>query len=359
MSKEKPKKPYVGFPLYAHNNGQWAAKIAGRTRFFGVWSDWKAALKRWEETRHLTTPEAFDLEDLCDLFIAHKKAEAKAGHIRSDTYKEYHRVCARALDILGRSLPIESLRAGHFQALREQLAEDIDNPVSLKNTIVKLRVLFAWAYDADHCETPLRYRQALKTPPIRLIRQARHERGKNLFTRDEITKLAAKATGWLKPAIYLGINCGLGNRDICELAWSDIQGEWVSLIRKKTAVTRKAWLWPETIAALNEWRSQSTSQWICCGSKGQQLGQGKSSATPVSKALSDIADDAGVKLDGRGFYTLRHTYRTIADGSKDTSAVRYTMGHADGSIDAAYVEGIDDERLKTVAELVRGWLVGE
>ncbi len=41
---KKPAKPYPGFPLTAHPNGQWCKKIRGRVHFFGVWADPMAAL---------------------------------------------------------------------------------------------------------------------------------------------------------------------------------------------------------------------------------------------------------------------------------------------------------------------------
>jgi hypothetical protein len=45
---------------------------------------------------------------------------------------------------------------------------------------------------------------------------------------------------------------------------------------------------------------------------------------------------------------LRHVFRTIADGARDIPVVRPIMGHADA--------GIDDARLRAVADRVGDWL---
>ncbi len=44
----KPQKPNADFPLFAHNNGQWAKKIKGSLHYFGPWSDPTAAAARFQ-----------------------------------------------------------------------------------------------------------------------------------------------------------------------------------------------------------------------------------------------------------------------------------------------------------------------
>jgi integrase len=59
---------------------------------------------------------------------------------------------------------------------------------------------------------------------------------------------------------------------------------------------------------------------------------------------------------GVGFYTLRHTFRTVADEAKDQPAADFIMGHEVPHMSSVYRETISDERLRAVAGHVRAWL---
>ena len=64
-------------------------------------------------------------------------------------------------------------------------------------------------------------------------------------------------------------------------------------------------------------------------------------------------------INGRnrlGFYTLRHTFATIAGESKDQVAVDAVMGHSGNSIGGVYRQRISDERLRAVVDVVHRWL---
>ena len=55
---------------------------------------------------------------------------------------------------------------------------------------------------------------------------------------------------------------------------------------------------------------------------------------------------------------LRHTFATVANGSRDQVAVDYVMGHTPAANDmsAVYREALDDERLPAVTAHVHNWL---
>ena len=76
----------------------------------------------------------------------------------------------------------------------------------------------------------------------------------------------------------------------------------------------------------------------------------------ITKEFGKVLNELELHRRELGFYTLRHVFRTVADGCRDFPAVQHIMGHADNSIDGVYQETIDDDRLRAVADHVRDWL---
>ena len=82
---------------------------------------------------------------------------------------------------------------------------------------------------------------------------------------------------------------------------------------------------------------------------------------PVGKEFTKLLSTLKLKRPGLSFYALRHTFATVAGGSRDQVAVDYIMGHTPAADDmaAVYREAIDDERLLAVVEHVRRWLFSD
>lgn len=355
---KKPQKPHSEYPLTPHNSGKWCKKINGRLYYFGKWDDPVGALREYENA--IADPQflivhAVTLMDLCNAFMTYKKHQASAGEIRESTWGEYDRVCKHLMAILGKSIELASLKPQQFEYLRKELAKLYPNPVTLRNILVKTRQLLKYAHGGGHTEYPLPFDFALKLPAARVIRKQKLGTDKILYSQKDITALIQHATGFMKPAIHLGINAGLGNRDVCELRWSDLDGEYLDHVRQKAATRRRAWLWPETRESLSRWKSVSPdSEYVCCGERGQKLAAGDN--TPIAHLFEPIRQAAGVQ---GGFYDLRHTYRTEVDGVRDDAAVMLTMGHADQTINSAYRHKIELERLRKVGEYIRNWFIGK
>jgi len=177
--------------------------------------------------------------------------------------------------------------------------------------------------------------------------------------------------------ILLGVNCGFGNNDCGMLPCSalDLDGGWINFPRPKTGIDRRCPLWPESVAALRDVleqrpapKEEAAEGRVFVTNRGRTwsrqaelvMRDGRPTAdrnNPVSKQTRKLLDTLG--LNGhRNFYCLRHTFETIGGASRDQIAVDAIMGHSDGSMAEAYREHIDDDRLRAVADHVRGWLFG-
>jgi hypothetical protein len=80
----------------------------------------------------------------------------------------------------------------------------------------------------------------------------------------------------------------------------------------------------------------------------------------IAKEMTKLLKELNIKRPGLNFYGLRHGFQTVAEErAGDPAAIRCVMGHADesGDMSAHYREGIADDRLRKVAEAVRGWLI--
>jgi hypothetical protein len=79
----------------------------------------------------------------------------------------------------------------------------------------------------------------------------------------------------------------------------------------------------------------------------------------IASEFRKLLKKAGIERRGE-FYNLRHTWRTIADASKDQVALDCVMGHLRDSMAEEYrrfTETPDaDDRLKAVVNVVRNWL---
>jgi integrase len=84
---------------------------------------------------------------------------------------------------------------------------------------------------------------------------------------------------------------------------------------------------------------------------------GATTDNALTKEFKKLCAEVGIKRRG-SFYTLRHVFQTIAEGSRDLVAVQTIMGHAPATNDmnAVYRERVEDERLQVVVNHVHAWL---
>lgn len=327
----KPNKPYADFPLTANGNGQWSKKIQGQVFYFGVWADPQAALENYKKKADylhfgLTPPEdCKTLGDVLDQFLEDKKSLAKS------TYKSYVAVCD-FIAAMGRHRAIDRITPLDLKKLSRELAEDV-TPITHKGRLTVARMVFFFANEILDCN--VKYRHALKSPPMRAIRQHREKVGEKLYEAAEIRKLIRNACPQLKSILYLGINCAFGPKDCINFPGAD--GGWHNYGRPKTGVKRRCPLWKETQKAL------MNVTW---------------DRYRIAKEFKGLCEKCNVRC--LGVYSLRRTFETVAKNAEvNQSVIDKIMGHERPDMSEVYNQKTFDKQLLRCTDFVRSWLQGK
>lgn len=370
------------FPLRLHASGQFCKNVRGRTYYFGA--DAKAALARWvTEGPSLLAGRArpgqadrLTCRDLVNRFLTAKLEAMNAGELSRASFTEYHGSLGRFLAAIGPDAVVVNLGPSDFEKVRRKLGEGV-GVVTLGKRLQCVRTALRWSWESELIAQPVRTGPAMRTPRASDIRKARAKSGSREYTRVELLALLdAAVDGWIRAALLLAINCGLGNGDLSALERRHISGDWLDFPRPKTGSPRRAFLWVETrqaLAAAALARPEPADPvdagavfltrnglrlTRCSASKGDDTKSVFHDA--LRSAFEVVATNAGVVVTGRGFYGLRSTYRTVADEVADPPAIALTMGHATSVTDvrSQYVRRISDDRIRAVAEHVHRWLFG-
>lgn len=372
----KTVKPYADFPLTPHPTGRWCKKIRGRLHYFGPLDDWQAALQKYLDEKDPIwagrTPRsrqapAATVADAANHFLNDRLALVQSAELRQRTWDDYKRVCDLVVAHFGKSRDLEALGPDDFTALRASLAKRLCLR-KLGDYVTMIRMVFGQAFSDGLIQKPVMMGKRFSRPKPEAIRRARRDRGELLFTAAEIHRLLATATVAMRAMILLGVNCGLGNTDVgclngCHL---DLDGRFLDFPRIKNQSDRQAVLWPETVSAVRaalaarpDPASDDLRGRVFLTPEGKSWWR-DSKVSPVSRAFSQLVVRAKVDAQrGRGFYTLRRVFRTVADACKDQVAIALVMGHTDRTMAGVYRQHVDRERLEVVAATVHAWLFGD
>jgi site-specific recombinase XerC len=368
----KPAKPSPDFPLFPHATRRWAKKIRGQLHYFGPWDDPDGALKKYNEQKEALhagrtprpDPNAITVKDAVKVFLTHKKALLDAGELSPHTWAKYKTGTDLVIAHFGKSRLAADLDAQDFAALRKRMAAKW-GIYRLADMIQHVRSIFKHAHDAGLLPLPVCFGPGFARPSKKAQRLHRAEQGPRLFTADEIRRMIAAATVNVRAMLLLAINCGFGNADCGNLPLSAVNLEtgWIDYPRPKTGIERCCPLWSETVAALREvlvHRPKPKHEEDAGRFFLTRLGDDWAKVeytSPLVLEFRKLLKRLGINgRKGLGFYTIRHVFRTIADGAKDQPAADYIMGHEVAHMSSVSREGIDDERLQAVAEHVRQWL---
>jgi integrase len=372
----KPAKPYPDFPLYAHASGRWAKKIRQRLHYFGKWEGgWQAALDAYDAQKDALhsgkkareDPAGLMVKDLCSAFLNAKQSSVRTGELSQRSLSDYRGATDMLVKFFGGRRFVVDLGPDDFAELRAYMARRW-GPVRLGNTIQRVRCVFKYGFDAELIERVVRFGAGFARPSKKVLRLARAKQGVKLFSAEEIRKILGIAGPSMKAMILLGINCGFGNADCANLPTLavDLDKGWIDFPRPKTGIERRCPLWPETVTAIREALAvrpepkDLADAGLLFITKYGWKWSNDTSSNPISQETRKLLQELHIGgRKGIGFYTLRHSFRTVADASKDQPAIDHIMGHESPHMSSVYRETIDDARLQAVVDHVRKWLFGK
>jgi integrase len=340
--------------------------------YFGPVADPDGALRRYLDQRDdlhagrkpREEPTGLTTKELANKFLAAKAALRDSGELTARSWQDYKDSAELAIRHFGAARLVDDLSPEDFASLRLKMTKKW-SATTVGNVIQRIRVIFKFADDEGLLTHRVRYGQSFKRPSRKVIRLDRARKGLKLFSSEEVRRLIGEASVHLRAMILLGINAGFGPADCGTLPVTalDLNAGSLNFPRPKTGISRRASLWPETVQAirdsLNE-RPDPTSpehaERVFITKYGGPWFKDSTDHTVTKEFAKLLRRLHIIGRAGLGFYTLRHTYRTVADESRDQPAVDFTMGHEVAHMSSVYRETISDERLHAVAEHVRRWL---
>ncbi len=346
-----------------------------------------------------TTPgQLVTVGEIAAFFLQSKAASVATESLSPRTYRFYRDAVNHLINTLGETRPVATLRPIDFERILRKMPW---GPTRRTNAVIVTRMLFTWAHDTELVDVLPRFGKAFRGAPAKDRRQARHRAGKALFPPEHLRALLAHCNTKLRAMILLGINGGMGNTDIARLTLDqldlDSDTPHIDYPRPKTAIERRIPLWPQTVIALQAVIADRPP--IATVRQRRKLRPGRPGSTPATDDLVFITDlgNAYVSDDGKtdsvalefrklcrklgfrrdpdarpttdlerrydhlprcrqGFYSLRRTFRTVADEAGDQHATFRIMGQTVPGMAGVYVQEIRHHRLQHVTTHVLHWL---
>lgn len=210
---------------------------------------------------------------------------AEFGQLAPGTQRDYKRY----LDRLDRSVgekALEAIDTDYVFQIRDKLSS---TPVAANHTVSVLRTLFKFA-----CE-----RHILKTNPTAGIGQLKGGDGYQRWTHADIEMFRKREAPMMRLALELGLYTGQRLSDVIRLAWSNYDGEKISLRQQKTGTRLVIPVHPDLRKILDE--TPRTGVVVLTTRTGLAF-----HPRVFSRDFRDARIAAGLP-DGLSFHGLRHT----------------------------------------------------
>lgn len=355
-----PRKPYKSFPLTPRADGRFQKMIRGQLHYFGRDGDWREALDQYlkvarqlhaGQPRRQEAPTGVTVLWMVEKYLSVRKEDADAGLISIGSWDDYRDALARFGTCVGKDLPAHELHPDHFAEFAKTLTTL--SPYTANRIRALIRAWLKYSAAAGWVQS-VNYGVQFKRIPAAKIRAAK--RMKNV-TADQVEQWLAAAKLQMRAMIYLGLNGAFGATDCATLERRDVDltNAIIRTIRRKTNTPRLVTLWPETVTAIQEVMTKRPDDTLVFRTKYGRPWVQASTNKEGNVIQQDSIGSAFIKLAGAGigFYSLRHTFASIASEIPDVEARRRIMGHRLRGMDEVYVDHLSIARLKVVTDHVR------
>ena len=136
---DKPAKPYPDFPLFAHNNGQWAREAQARCTTLAP-GDYKAALRKYHA--FVNSPES--LKTCVAKYIESKTLLLSSDEISPRHLRDIKWTLASLSETIGPDKGIRDLKSADYGVWRTHIAKT-NGPVSIGGHIRRVKTFLNWA----------------------------------------------------------------------------------------------------------------------------------------------------------------------------------------------------------------------
>ncbi len=346
-------------------SGQWRKRIQGRDYYFGRYDEvpYRVALMHMYERQAAIRggvqsqggqSVSLTVRQLVDEYMLFRADDVQLGGLKEVTLEKYQHSANFVTETIG-SIKVSKLRPMDFRRLQIAAAERFGT-YKQRDLVTFFKQVITWGVEHDRI-FPIKVPKSFKKPLSDAFRSPdgsseTSQEEKWVWTREQWglgLRRASTSSEWMRPALYLGLNCGLGNTDVAGLKWShirEVEGQMcMCKSRSKNGRPRMVPLWDETLAAL--------------GPRGEgRILETKTGLPLVSE--DGRHDRMGVLIRrhvGRPFYGLRHMFMSIGSQVGDADGIRYMMGWASKDQADHYLLSTawSIERLKKITEHVRRW----
>jgi integrase len=382
------------FPLFPHGSGQWAKKINGAMRYFGVWDQWQAALKSFErvERERLATsrPESC-VRNMVDLFLDAQELRAERGTVSRRQYEDYKFTLNALAKSLGEGSDLAALTPEDWERWREEISVckkgqrigEQKRAQSVSNDVVRVQAMLNWLREKH--DVRFNTGSAMEKMSAAMKRKQKATMPSGCWDPAEIRAVVEHCDKvndrLLKASTLLAINCGFLSSDIGmiplaiakgKFAGMGLDGNFLTLPRSKNFKPRKFYLWEETLNAMNAYLAIRPASTIFYSHTQAEARYERWFLSPTGKVMSDsptcaigqkmnrALSNIGLRkgLDGNKilfFKGLRTTFSVVLQRTQVRDVVKSMMGHHNDVLAEHYSGHTADEILKKASEELRVW----